>query len=108
MNIELDIPKGAVKEWVISYASDKLMELHKRDSEISSAKVCFKLPTTDNESKICEISLTIYGDSLFVHRKAASFEQAVFDALKDLTLKVDKQISVRNEPPDELTSTVKV
>lgn len=109
MNIEFYNPSGEVKEWIIDYIKDKLMELHHRDKEISRAQVYFKQQTTaENDNKICEIDLTIYGDSLFVHQKATSYEQAARGAITELSEKVDERISKQSEPPDELTSTVDV
>lgn len=109
MNIEIFNPKDEVKEWLINYTSDKLMELHRQDAAISRALVYFKEePDSPGEDKICEIELTIYGDSLFIHSKACSFEKAVRDAIQELSLRVDQQLKKHNEPPAELTSTVNV
>lgn len=109
MNIEFHNPKNDVREWVIGYAKDKLVELHKRDKEISRAQVYFKRKNTAQpDDKVCEIDLTIYGDSLFIHCSANSYEQAVRHAIQELTQKVDEQISKHSEPPDELTSTIDV
>lgn len=70
MNISFHNPK--VQEWVISYTRDKLVDLQQRNKEISAVHVSFRQqdgPGCDNN--VCEIELTIYGDSLFVHCKAA-------------------------------------
>lgn len=98
-----------VQEWVVSYTCDKLLDLHHRNKEITAAQVYFKQQADpNNDNKVCEIDLTIYGDSLFVHCKAGSYELAARDALQKLAQKVEEQISKHNEPPDELAGTVKV
>ena len=109
MNIEFQASQGQVKEWVIDHVREKLMELYHRDKRISRAQVYFReQPDAEGGSKICEIDLSIYGDSLFVRRKAGSFEQASMEVLKELTEKVDEQIRNQGEPPEEITSTVNV
>jgi HKD family nuclease len=47
---------------------------------------------TQNGDKACEIDLTIRGDSLFVYRKAYSYEKAVREVLDELTQKVETKI----------------
>lgn len=109
MNIEFHNPKDVVKEWIIIYIRDKLMELYQRDKEISKAQVYFKEQiSSENNNKICEIDLTIYGDSLFIHCKATSYERAARDAIQELTQKIDEQIKKHGEPPDQITSTVEI
>ncbi|MDP4252260.1 MAG: hypothetical protein Q8918_19350 [Bacteroidota bacterium] len=109
MNIEFQTPsQGLVKEWILKSIRDKLVEFHQRDKEISKATVCFKEQAGLKTGEfVCEILLTIFGDSLFVHRSADSFEQAARLVLTELSEKVDKIIKQR-ETPDEITSTVKV
>ena len=109
MNIEFHEPQGKVKVFVTDYLRDRLIALHRKDKEISRAQVYFRVqPDTSPDDKVCEIDLTIYGDSLFVHRSASSFEHAMRETLEELEKKIDEQLSRQNEPPDELTSTVKV
>jgi putative sigma-54 modulation protein len=108
MIIEFQTPQGEVKKWVLDFVRDKLVELHKRDREIVRAQVYFREMNGKKNEKVCEIDLTIFGDSIFVHRKADSFEKASRMAIDDLTEKIDEQIKKRNEPPDVVTSTVKV
>ena len=107
MNIEIHEPKGKVKGFVTDYLRDRLISLHHKDREISRAQVYFRELTDDlPDNKVCEIDLTIYGDSIFVHRKASSFEHPIRETLEELERKVDEQLSRQNEPPDELTTTV--
>lgn len=109
MNIEFQAPQGQVKEWLINHVRNELMKLYHKDKEISRAAVYFREKANDPfHDRICEIDLAIYGDSVFVHRKADSYEQAAREALAELAQKVDTQMKKQNEPPDEVTSTVKV
>ncbi|MDP4261379.1 MAG: HPF/RaiA family ribosome-associated protein [Bacteroidota bacterium] len=108
MNIGFHAPQGEVKEWVIDHVRQKLMDLYHQDKGITKAQVYFREQPDDERNKICEIELMIYGDPLFVHRKAPSFEQASNEVLAELAEKVDEQIRNQGEPPEEITSTVKV
>jgi|GEM_PF-670736 uncharacterized protein YacL (UPF0231 family) len=109
MHIEFHTPHNAVREWLITHIRDQLIQLHQRDQEISRAEVYLsEQPAGETVDKLCEIQLTIYGDSIFVRRKAETFEQASRDALTELADKVEERIKRHNEPPDEITSTVQV
>ncbi|HEY0678836.1 MAG TPA: HPF/RaiA family ribosome-associated protein [Chitinophagaceae bacterium] len=89
MNIEFHAPHGQVKEWVINYAKDHLMKLHRHDQDISRAQVYFREKADQRDGgKICEIELTIPGGSLFVHRQAVNYEQALRKVLEELANKV--------------------
>jgi hypothetical protein len=93
LNIEIHTPGAKVKEWVTSYVRDKMLELHRKNKNISKARVYFwQQAKTQNGDKACEIDLTIHGDSLFVYRKAYSYEKAVREVLDELTQKVETKI----------------
>ena len=109
MNIEFFAPQGQVKEWLITYVRNELMKLHSRDKRISRAEVYFRYkPHESFLDKICEISLTIYGNAISIQRKADSYEEAAREAVEELGRKVGARLKAQNEPPDELTSTIKV
>jgi|SRR6516164_6518773 putative sigma-54 modulation protein len=109
MNIEFFAPQDEVNVWVLDYVKEKLLEFHEKDHEISVAAVHFREERGSSQTKkICEISLTIYGDNIFVHRDADSFEQASQRVIAELSSHVDEQVKRKNEPPDQLTSTVDV
>ena len=109
MTIEFHSQPGKVKEWVINYVKDKLIEFHQRNNEISKAEVYFKEHINASQGdKVCEIELMIFGDLFFVHRNAESFERASREAIKALTETVEEQIKKQAEPPDVITSTVEV
>ena len=105
MNIEFYTPEGEVREWVINYMKEQLIELHNRNKKISRAEVYFR---DQNAMKTCEVELSIYGDSISVQRFADKYEKAAREVLKELTAKMDEQDRIKNEPPDEITSTIKV
>ena len=105
MNIEFYTPESQVKEWVINYIKEQLMELHNRNKKISRAEVYFR---DQNVVKICEVELSIYGNSISVQRSADKYENAAREVVKELTAKMEEQAKMRNEPPDEITSTIKV
>ena len=109
MNIELHAPPGKVKEIVFTQIKEWLMQIHIRDKEISRAEVCFKEAKEGEQAiKICEIHLTIYGESLFARREAPSFFKAFKKVQKDLNEKIDRQVKNQKEPPIEITSTVDI
>ncbi|OQP63752.1 hypothetical protein A3860_22695 [Niastella vici] len=69
------------------------------DKEIAAARVHFKTRSSaPDEDKICEIELTIYGDSLFINSKATSFEKAVRDAMQELSQRIDEQLKNMKVP----------
>jgi hypothetical protein len=105
MNIEFYTPASQVKEWVINYIKEQLIELHNRNKIISRAEVYFR---DQNAVKICEVELSIYGNSISVQRSADKYENAAREVVKELTAKMEEQAKMRNEPPDEITSTIKV
>ena len=108
MNIEFQSGHNTVNEWLISYLTDKLMEFHHRYKNISRAQICFREQSGVPDDKVCEIDLTIYEGSIFVHRNAASFEQAVQEVLTILAEKIEERVKSQNEIPDLVTSTVKI
>jgi len=109
MTIEFFTPHGEVPEHIILYLKEKLMEFYHRDSEIYGAEVVLKNKNlSPGNDHICEITLSIYGEVLMVHRTADNYLQAARDVLEELSLKVDEFLLRQKEPPDQITSTVKV
>ena len=109
MTIEFFTPHGEVPEHVIVFIKERLMEFYHRDHEIYGAEVVLKNqqigPGSDH---ICEITLAIYGEVLMVHRSADNYIQAARNVLEELSIKVDEFLQRQKEPPDQITSTVKV
>ena len=109
MTIEFYTPHGEVPDYIILFIKEKLMEFYHRDNEIYGAEVILKnQPLGPVNDHVCEITLSIYGEVLMVHRSADNFIQAARDVLKELSLKVDEFLQRQKEPPDQITSTVKV
>jgi hypothetical protein len=81
VDIEFFTPHGEVREAPINYVRELLVEFHKANKKISRAEVHFRSQDGDN---ICEIELMKNGDSLFVQRKASTYDQAAREAIKEL------------------------
>lgn len=104
MKIDIESPAGVAKDWIVSYARDKLMALHRREKLLTEARVVFKKAETISAyDKVCEITLCIYGDLISIHQNANTYELAAYDALDEMERKVDERIKRKKEPPEELT-----
>lgn len=109
MTIEFFTPHDEVPENLIHFIKQRLMDFYHRDNEIYGAEVVLKKQFINpGNDHVCEITLSIYGEVLMVHRRADNYLQAARDVLKELSLKVDEFLQRQKEPPDEITSTVKV
>lgn len=109
MDIEFHAPQGKVKEWLIDHMRNELMELHHREKGISRGTVTFAEERADaGTAKTCAVDLYIFGDSIFVRRMADTYEQASREVLEELYSRVDERMLNKNEPPEELTSSVSI
>jgi len=111
LRIEFHNPAGSVNEWVIHDIEQKLMEFHRRDNEISGVQVFFRTrPVAFDGDYICAMEATIFGSSIMVERNAESYQAAAGLVLEELGMKIDEQVQrqKRNEPPDEIYSSVRV
>jgi len=109
MIIEIHAPHDAVHESILNQVKEKVLALSHLMKDIVKAEIFFRedKPQT-KESKICEIKLTLYGDTLFMHRRSGSFKEAAWQATSELEKQVLQQVKLQQEPPDQITSTVKV
>jgi hypothetical protein len=108
MNIEFHTHGRMMKEWVIAYVREYLLELSHIYGNISRAQVHFREETTDpSNERVCEIELTIFGISLFVHQRCDSYAQAAKQVLLILGEKIEEILATQNEPEEVLT-TVKI
>jgi len=109
MTIEFFTPQNEVPEHIIYFIREQLMKFYHRDNEIYGAEVILRnQELSPGNDHICEITLSIYGEILMVHRGTDNYLQAARDVLKELSLKVDEFLQRQKEPPDQITSTVKV
>jgi len=109
MTIEFFTPQSEVPEHIIILIKERLMEFYHRDHEIHEAAVVLKNQViSPGNDHVCEITLSIYGEVLMMHRSADSYSQAARNVLDELSLKVDEFLLRQKEPPDQVTSTVRV
>lgn len=109
MNIEFHEPHDEVKEWIINYMKEELMHVHRDYKEVGRAEVYFSERMNDLiPEKICEVDISAFGDSIKIKRIANSFDQAAREVIKELHEKLEEHLKTQNQPPDEITSTVKV
>lgn len=110
MTIEFHTAYGKVSEKLVSDIRNEILKLSHIYKDISRAEVLLKYDETiiPAENKICEIRLTVYGDNLLAHSRTENFEDSAKEAIKELKRMVKQQVKKQNEPPDEMTSSVKV
>ena len=110
MNIEFHTAYGKVAEDLVKKIRNEMIKLSHLNKDISRAEVVLKEEETiiPAENKVCEIRLTVYGDDLLSHSRTGSFEKSAKEAIKELQKMVKKQVKRNQEPPDQMTSTVKV
>ena len=109
MTIEFFTPQGEVPEHTILFIKERLMGFYHRDNEIYGAEVVLRNQQVNpGNDHICEITLSIYGEVLMVHRTADNYLQAAKEVLEELSLKVDEFLLRQKELPDQIMSTVRV
>ncbi len=110
MNIEFQTPYGKVSEKLVDDIRNRILELSHMNKNISRAEVLLKEDETiiPAENKVCEIRLTVFGDSLLTHSRTENFTKSAKEAIKELKKMVKQQVKKQKEPPDEITSTIKV
>ncbi|HET9433401.1 MAG TPA: HPF/RaiA family ribosome-associated protein [Chitinophagaceae bacterium] len=109
MTIEIHSPNLQVNERTIDAIKKKVLNLSHLGEKISRAEIFL---TEDaplvKEDKICKIRLSIFGDDLFVSKNADSFGKAAMAAIRALKKGLKKKQELRNQPPEEVTSTVDI
>ena len=109
MTIEIHAPNLQVNERTIDTINKKVLNLSHLGENISRAEIFLtEDPALPKENKTCKIRLSIFGDDLFVSKNADNFEKAATDAIKVLKKGLKKKQEQRNEPPEEVTSTVNI
>lgn len=107
MHIEINTGSQKIDEWIITDLKNKITRFYNADKNIENAIVRLK-ENNNYGNKICEIELSLFTDPIFVHCEAKSFTEACRQAIEEITPLVDEEIKSRNEPPDEIVSTVDV
>jgi hypothetical protein len=110
MLIEFDTEVAKVSDKLIDYLREELLKMEHAFPHISRAEVRLKtdkdfIPTAD---KICSIRLEVTGNDLMSYRRANTFRNAAHGAVNELWPLVEDELKHLNEPPDIITSTVKV
>jgi len=109
MLIEIHSPNLKVDDETLDRVKRKVLSLSHLSEKVSRAEIFL---TEENErpkeNKTCKIRLDIFGDTLFVHKDADTFENAAVSAVKTLKRRLKKRDEQRSEPPDEIISTVNI
>jgi ribosomal subunit interface protein len=85
MKINLQSLKFTAKEELKNFVEDKVSKLSRYDDKIISAEVTLTLEEGKiPENKVCEIRLIVPGNDDFVKKSAATFEEAVLNAVVTL------------------------
>lgn len=109
MTIEIHSPYQKVDEKFLLELEREIMHLSNLNKDISRAEINFRIDDSASfENKICEIRLTIYSDNLFSRRVSSNFEEAAREVISDLHAKVVNQALLKNELPDELTTSIEI
>jgi ribosome-associated translation inhibitor RaiA len=107
MHIEINTGSHKIDEWIIDDIKNKLIHFNNSDKDINNAIV--HLQENENSgNKICEIELFLFAEPIFVHQEAESFIEACRKAIEEITPLVNEEIKSRNQPTDEIVSTVDV
>ena len=110
MTIEFQTAYGKVPEILVNDIKNEILKLSHINKDISRVEVLLKEDETisPGDNKVCEIRLTVYGDDLLVHTRTENFKKSAKEAIKELRKMVKQQVKKQKDPPDEMTSTVKV
>jgi len=110
MIIEIHAPHSDVNESILKPVKEKVLSFSHLIKDIVKAEIILRddVTASAHENKICEMRLTLYGDSLFVHRRSGSFNESACLAVDELEKAVKEQVRLQQGLPDQITSTVKV
>lgn len=110
MIIEIHAPHSEVNESLLKPVKEKVLSFSHLIKDVVKAEIILRddASASPQENKVCEIRLTLYGDSLFVHRRSASFNESACAAVDELEKAVHEQVKLQQGLPDQITSTVKV
>lgn len=107
--IDVHAPNSEVHESMLKQLKERVLSFTHNMKDIVKAHVFLREDNPSSpENRVCEIKLTLFGDVLFVHRRAASFELAAQQAVSDLEKQVAEQIKQQHDLPDDINSSVRV
>ena len=110
MTIEIHSPNLKVNEKTINTLKKKILSLSHLGEHVSRAEIFLTENNTaiPKENKTCKIRLSIFGDDLFVSKNEDSFGKAASAGIRALKKGLKKKLELRNEPPEQVTSTVDI
>ena len=109
MTIEIHSPNLQVNARAIDAIKKKVLTLSHLGEKVSRAEIFLtEEAALGKENKTCKIRLSIFGDDLFVSKNADSFVKPATAAIRVLRRGLKKKQEVRNELPEEVTTTVDV
>jgi len=109
MIIEINSPILKVSHEAATAMERKVMRLARSGEKISRAEIFLtEENSTVKENKNCKIRLDIFGDTLFAHKTAETFERAAESGIKILKKMLKGNSGQRNVLPDEIITTVNI
>ncbi|HEY5370392.1 MAG TPA: HPF/RaiA family ribosome-associated protein [Hanamia sp.] len=85
MKISIQSLKFTAKEELKDFVNEKVGKLSRFDDKIISADVTLQVDKSNKiENKVCDIRLIVPGYDDFVKKNAATFEEAVLNAVETL------------------------
>ena len=109
MKIEFNFMHAEVSGHVIDFVRDKLMDFHRENNEVSNAEVSFRqIPWDLKNSYVCQVKITLFGESLLVQRSSSSYLQSSRDVLNEIAIRIEELLKRINEPPEEVVTTVTI
>jgi putative sigma-54 modulation protein len=109
MKIEFNFLNAAVSEHVVDFVRNKLMEFHRENQEVTNAEISFRrMPGETDECFVCQVKLTLFGESLLVHRSSSSYLQSARNVIEEIGIRIEEVLKRINEPPEEVISTIEL
>jgi hypothetical protein len=109
MNIEFYTPCKEVKESLITYVRDAILQLHKQHKELSKAEISFKekrkIVATQ---KVCEISLSPFKDGFIITAAADNYEKAGRKAIQQLQDAIATRFKTNMQPENKVVIPAEV
>ena len=90
MKITIQTPGIKARKNLSELIDLKMQKLGSMNERLIEAKVCLKLSKSDTtENKICEITIGVPGNELFVEKRAHTFPEAVRKAYEGMRRQVN-------------------